>query len=46
MNKEELSNCCSASVRVECGDDFGHKDGTCHYECAKCGKSCDVKKEI
>lgn len=35
--EEKLSDCCKAPVRVECGG-----EGTCHWECTKCEKSCDV----
>lgn len=39
MNIKELSNCHQAPVVVR-GDSFG--EGTNHYECTQCGKSCDL----
>lgn len=54
MTPKNLSECCNSEVRVAhgCDADFGHggkkcncgeKGGvTCWYECAKCGKSCDI----
>ena len=42
------STCCNAKAEVACGiPDFGKEYGrgqTCHYECQKCKKSCDIKE--
>lgn len=35
------SNCCKAPLGVVCGEDLG-TEGTCHFECEKCGKPCDL----
>ena len=35
-NKEHKSDCCGAEVKTICSD-----EGTCHWECEKCGKSCN-----
>lgn len=36
MSNEQLSNCCSAPIRVGSGD-----EGTNWYECEKCNRPCD-----
>jgi hypothetical protein len=41
---KELSNCCHSPVETVCDEDLG-RVGTCHYECLKCGKACDVVVE-
>ena len=44
----ERSKCCNAKVRVIMSKDFFGDDpntqkmGTCHYECTKCHKDCDI----
>ncbi len=38
MTQEHKSDCCAAPVKVV-GDSFG--EGTNHWECEKCGKSCN-----
>lgn len=46
---EELSDCCNATVKVDCSDDFKAGDSeynqgcTCCYVCTKCGKVCNIK---
>jgi hypothetical protein len=42
------SNCCNAGIKTAMSPDFfgdipdQMHVGTCHYECTKCGKTCDV----
>lgn len=36
MDKEHKSNCCGADVEIISAD-----EGTSHWECMKCGKSCN-----
>ena len=44
------SKCCNADVIIVMSPDFPGDDiktlevGTCHYQCKKCGKACDVKE--
>ena len=40
-NQEPKSKCCNAPTKTVCDEDFG-RIGTCHWECLKCGKACDV----
>src|SRR3990167_5029136 len=36
MKEEHKSDCCGAEVKTVCAD-----EGTSHWECKKCGKSCN-----
>ena len=44
MNKEKLSNCCKAPIRIAGTNDFPSDKYPCtmYYECTKCGNPCNI----
>lgn len=42
LHEDYLSECCSAPYWSVCSEDLGDI-GTCHAECSKCEKPCNLK---